>query len=141
MNCILKITYSQTVGEETDCAELTTTAVVEGNENDYSVTYEEQTEDMKGCLTTLIVTNGSCVRISRKGAYQSDMCIERGKRHLCWYSTPQGDIYIGINTSLVHSEFDGTGNVKLDFSYSIDFNNSLVSENEIHIDAMSKEVN
>ena len=47
---------------------------------------------------------------------------------------------MGVYASRIQSEFTEGIGVKLDFSYTLDFNNSLVSKSRLKINAKYKEV-
>lgn len=139
-NCIITICDYHSTDGEIEKSELTTTAEVSGAAEDYSILYSEQSDELKGCMTTLHVTDGSCVDISRSGKYTTQMKIEQGKRNICCYTTPMGPISMGVYTSRVKSDFSESDKIKLDFSYTLDFNNSFISKNRLKITAEYKEV-
>ena len=60
------------------------------------------------------------------------MVIEVGTRHNCAYSTPYGELMLGICGKTLVNEIDNDGGY-LKLSYTIDINSSLMSENEIEI--------
>ena len=141
MNCIITICdYHETQGERTK-SELTTTAEISGSADDYSIVYTEQSEELKGCVTTIRVVNSDCVTVSRTGTYNTEMKMEKGRRNQCCYNTPVGQLMMGILTSSIRSEYIENQKTVLDFSYSLDFNNELLSKNRIKITANYKEAN
>lgn len=91
-------------------------------------------------MTTVHVENAERVTITREGAYNTEMKMEKGKRNLCCYNTPVGQIMMGVHTTAVRSEYEEGKKTVLDFSYSLDFNNELLSKNRIKINADYKEV-
>lgn len=139
-NSVITICDYHNTDGEIEKSELTTTARMSGIPEDYYILYDEQSDELKGCLTTIHVTNGNCIDISRKGRYTTDLKIERGKRNICFYSTPFGQLSMGVYASRIQSEFTEGIGVKLDFSYTLDFNNSLVSKSRLKINAKYKEV-
>lgn len=140
MNCLITIHDYHDVQGQREKSELTTTAEIFGNADDYSVIYKEQSEELMGCTTTIRVENSSRVTVSRKGAYNTELKMEKGKRNLCCYNTPVGQIMMGVFTSSIRSEFTENERIVLDFSYSLDFNNELLNKNRIKIIANFKEV-
>ncbi len=135
MNCIITIADRHTVQGQTENSELTTTAEIRGKANDYTIIYTEQSEELQGCKTTVHVENSSSVTITREGAYNTEMKMEKGRRTLCAYNTPVGQIMMGVFTTAVKSEYTEKKKTILDFSYSLDCNNELLSENKIKITA------
>ena len=140
MNCLITIHDYHDVQGEREKSELTTTAEIFGTADDYSIIYQEQSEELQGCTTTVRVRNATCVTVSREGAYNTELKMEKGKRNLCCYNTPVGQIMMGVFTSSIRSEYTENKKTVLDFSYSLDFNNELLSKNRIKINADYKEV-
>lgn len=140
MNCVITLCDYHNVNGETEKSELTTTAQINGTADDYTIVYTEQSEELMGCMTTVHVENAERVTITREGAYNTEMKMEKGKRNLCCYNTPVGQIMMGVHTTAVRSEYDEGKKTVLDFSYSLDFNNELLSKNRIKINADYKEV-
>lgn len=140
MNCLITIHDYHDVQGQREKSELTTTAEIFGTANDYSIIYTEQGEELAGCTTTIRVKDSVCVTVSREGAYNTELKMEKGKRNLCCYNTPMGQIMMGVFTSSIRSEYAESEKTVLDFSYSLDFNNELLSKNRIKITAKYEEV-
>ncbi len=112
-----------------ECYEMTTRGIFKGEPDNYSITYEEQYDELKGCKTTVDV-KGKCVTMVRRGSYNTEMTIEKGKRHNCEYASPFGSMLIGIAAQKVQSDVaDGKGTLHL--KYTIDFYGGVASENEL----------
>ncbi len=135
MKCIITIGDYHKIDGQTEKSELTTTAQIQGKADDYTIIYIEQGEELKGCKTTVSVKNGNTVTVTREGAYNTEMTMEKGKRTLCAYDTPVGQIMMGVYTSAISSQYTEKKKTILDFSYTLDFNNELLSENRIKITA------
>ncbi len=135
MNCVITLCDYHNVQGQNEKAELTTTAEISGTADDYRIVYEEQSEELLGCTTTVRVQDSDKVTITRSGAYNTEMKMEKGKRNLCCYNTPVGQIMMGVHTTAIRSEYEDGKTTKLDFSYSLDFNNELLSKNRIKITA------
>lgn len=123
-------------GEEYSC-ELTTSGRFELNENGCTVIYNETDEEMTNCLTTLDVIGSQKITMTRSGKYNTEMIIEKDRRHTCFYSTPYGELIMGIYAKMISNEIGENGGT-LKFAYTIDFNNSPASENELHITVAAK---
>ena len=141
MNCIITICDYHDVQGQREKSELTTTADICGTPDDYTIVYTEQSEELKGCITTVHVVDSERVTVSRKGVYNTEMKMEKGRRNQCCYNTPVGQIMMGIHTTSVRSDYIENEKTVLDFSYSLDFNNELLSKNRIKITAKYKEAN
>lgn len=119
--------------KEWDVTEFSTEGIFEQTENGYRILYDES--DMIGAenvKSEVLIENGVKAEISRTGPVSTRMTVEKGKRHSCFYSTPEGDFTIGIFGESVASKFkELKGEVYL--SYTIDVNSSLISENKMEI--------
>lgn len=134
-NVIINIKGKQkyTDSGEWDVTEFTTEGVFEQTENGFRITYDES--DMIGSenvKSEVIVEDGIKAEVSRTGPLSSRMTIEKGRRHSCFYSTPQGDFTIGIFGEAVSAKIrELRGEIYM--SYTIDVNSSLISENKMEI--------
>jgi len=124
-------------GEEYTC-ELTTSGSFEVTENGCIVNYVETDEEMTNCHTKLTVEGSQKITMTRTGKYNTEMVIEKDRRHLCCYTTPYGELMMGIYAKTVINEIGENGG-KLSFSYTIDFNNTPASENELFISVTVKD--
>ena len=109
---------------EQDQVELVTTGSYYKRNGDNYIDYEET--EMTGFHGTHTVLR---VELSQR---VSQLIIERGVRHQCHYDTGYGAMTIGVSGDRVFSDLDDHGG-KLQFSYSLDVNTSLASENEVFI--------
>lgn len=124
-------------GEELS-AELTTSGSFEVTEKGCTVIYKETDEEMTDCVTRLDVEGSECVSMTRSGKYNTEMIIEKDRRHTCYYSTPYGELIMGIYAKMISNNITENGG-SLKFSYTIDFNNSPASENELQITVKTQE--
>ncbi len=123
-------------GEEFSC-ELTTSGQFELAENGCTIIYHETDEELTNCTTALIVEGSQRISMTRSGKYNTEMIIEKDRRHSCYYSTPYGELLMGIYAKMISNEIGENGGV-LRFAYTIDFNNNPASENELHITVVEK---
>lgn len=123
-------------GEEISC-ELTTSGEFEINENGCKIVYNETDEELANCVTTLDVEASKKISMTRSGKYNTEMIIEKDRRHSCYYATPYGELLMGIYANKIENGVTGNGGT-LDFSYTIDFNNVTASENELSVTVTPK---
>ena len=102
-----------------------------GHDDSYSSQTSTQAE-MEGCVTTLLIEDGGLVTMTRNGAYTTQMVMERGRRHVCHYATPFGDMLLGIFAKKVESSVTEEGGELL-LNYTIDVNADLAASNELKI--------
>jgi uncharacterized beta-barrel protein YwiB (DUF1934 family) len=120
-------------GAAPDIIELITAGRYYNKEGSYFISYKEsETTGFEGVTTTLKVEGDSCVTLTRSGASNSSLVLEKGRRHLCHYDTGFGDLMVGVSGCRINSRLDDGGG-ELTFNYSLDINSSLVSQNEVYI--------
>lgn len=122
------------VDEDNTSTELNSEGVLRILENgDIEVSYEEsEATGFQGSTTFITVSGSSCVTLKRVGSAPSILIVEDEKRHLCHYSTPYGDINMGITARTIESNIDFDGG-DLYLKYTIDVNGSYVSDTEIFL--------
>ena len=73
------------------------------------------------------------ITILRDGKSNSNLIVEKGKKHHCHYVTPYGEMMVGIYTHEIKNELNEHGG-KLYMKYTVDINSSYISDNEIYMD-------
>ncbi len=132
-NVLIKITGKQGIGEDTDSVELTTVGKMGIKEGKFLLTYDEsELLGVKGIKTSLMVKDDDTVVLQRSGGYTSRLVVQKGVRNSCFYSTPHGDLLIGIfGETVSHNLSENGGTVNM--SYTIDSNLQLISRNSVEI--------
>ncbi len=131
---LIRLESTQYVEGDNDGAtmELAVTGTAEYSDGVSVIEYTEHSDDGKQSHTTLTVTDGNTVSIMRHGEFSSEMTVEKNVKHHSFYSTPYGDLTIGVYGNLVDWKRNGKKSV-LRIIYSLDFNNGFVSENHMNI--------
>ena len=115
-----------------DTVELLTCGRFYRRNNSYWLSYDEsETTGFEGHKTTLHIEKDK-VTMRRSGLSESQLVVQSGIRHQCLYDTGFGAITVGVNGRAVKSTLDDNGGV-VDFSYSMDINTALTSENRVII--------
>lgn len=115
-----------------DSIELTTLGSFTKLNGKYYITYREQNDQTDATVTTVTVDGDNRVTLSRRGEITSRMLLEKGKRHLFHYKTSFAEFMLGIFANKISNSLSDDGG-KLNFSYTLDINSGLISENEIEI--------
>lgn len=119
--------------DDEDQIELFTTGSYYKRNGNYYIAYDEsEATGFEGTKTVLMVEDSDRVTLSRTGTAKSQLIIERGKRHQCHYDTGVGSMMIGVSGDRVVSELNDDGG-HLEFTYSLDVNTLLASENSVYI--------
>lgn len=135
-NAIIKITDRHLQDGEEYTSELTTTGEFELADGGCRIVYKETDEALLDCVTTL-TADSKKISMVRSGRYNTEMIIELDRRHSCYYSTPYGEMLMGIYCKFIENNISESGG-SLRFAYTIDFNNVPASENELDITVIEK---
>ncbi|MGN1203402.1 MAG: DUF1934 domain-containing protein [Eubacterium sp.] len=129
---LLEIIGTQRIDNQKDKMELTTIGTFEENSDTYIIKYTEEQEPPTAPVNVCVKINKNerAVEMTRSGAFDSCLIIEKSKRNLCHYGTEYGDILMGISGHTIEGEYaDDKG--RFTFSYDIDINGALASRNEV----------
>ncbi|MFZ2539182.1 MAG: DUF1934 domain-containing protein [Oscillospiraceae bacterium] len=123
----------QTVDDEKDTTELFTQGNFYKKDDSYYITYDEsEATGFQGSTTTLKVEGNDKVTLIRSGSTRSHLIAQNGERNIGHYGTTEGNLAIGVYTKQINANLDENGG-DLFFSYSLDINSHLISENEVYI--------
>lgn len=113
--------------------EFTTRGYLKGTENDYSLHFEELFGDGMKSKTVIRVKDKRSASIMRGGDICAEITVEEGRRHNCQYSTPYGDMLIGVFAREVYSDVDPVEGGELRLNYTVDFNGTCGAEKRMLI--------
>ena len=129
---LLKIKDVSTDGVDTDTVEMETTCRYYGDDVNYTIEFDEIfAEDMKS-HTVLRVKDGRCAHLLRRGSVNTELIIEKGVRHNCAYSTPYGELMVGITATDFESRKQGTL-LRLRMNYTVDFYGDINQTKEMTV--------
>lgn len=131
---LITIIGHQKFDDDKDQVEMKTVGTFEHDDDNYIIRYNEELENSTAPLRAKlnISKDESKVEMIKSGAYSSCLIIEKSKRHLCNYGTEYGDMLMGIFGREIETEFNETeGTFK--FSYDIDINGAISSQNDVII--------
>lgn len=132
---LIEILGTQQLDEEDkDTVEVTTVGkyTVAPTGNKFIKYTEYDHDDPRISQSTTIKISDNLITITRDGHYGSQLLLESGKRHQCYYSTPAGSMLIGVYTHKMDVSLDEHGG-KMDVAYTLDFDSQVVSENTFKI--------
>lgn len=119
--------------------EMTADATVSGTENDYVIEYDENI--IPDCVTHTVikVMNGNSVSVVRSGEMSHEITAEKGKRHICHYTMPFGEIVFGVFGRRIDSTVTENGG-RLELEYELSYTNGPTTVNSMMIDIYPKGV-
>lgn len=131
---IITVIGRQNYGDSKDKIEMKTVGTIDTDDTNYIIEYNEALEDSSQsiCVRLTIAKDESRVEMIKSGPFSSCLIIEKSKRHLCSYGTEYGNTYMGIFGKDVEAKYGNTEG-KFEFSYEIDINGAVSSQNEVTI--------
>lgn len=129
---LIKIKGIQRAGGDDDVVEMLTTGSFAREDGKYIISYEEsEATGFEGAQTTLLYEEAEGrVTLTRSGSVNTQLIVEKGKRHQCSYDLGFGSMIIGVNCSTIFSTLSDRGG-QIAFGYSLDLNTALTSENQV----------
>ena len=120
-------------GTDPDTMELVTEGKLAVQDGALCLSYEEsELTGMEG-TTTVFQVEPEKVTLLRLGSVQSEMVFEEGRRHMSLYSTPYGNMEIGVRPRRLNSTLELTGG-RLEIDYDIEINHMLAGQSLFRID-------
>ena len=120
-------------GTDPDTMELVTEGKLAVQDGALCLSYEEsELTGMEG-TTTVFQVEPEKVTLLRLGSVQSEMVFEEGRRHMSLYSTPYGNMEIGVRARRLNSTLELTGG-RLEIDYDIEINHMLAGQSLFRID-------
>lgn len=131
---IITIIGRQQYDDDKDKIEMKTVGTIDQDDANYIIRYNEELEGGHTSVRTKlnIAKDESKVEMLKSGPYSSCLIIERAKRHLCSYGTEYGNTYMGVFGRSVSTDF-GEEQGEFNFSYEIDINGAVSSQNDVTI--------
>ena len=130
---LITVVGIQGIDGEEDTVELTTEGRFGIKDGKYFLSYDEgQIVEAGKVKTKIFINSADSVVLQRTGDINSRMEITAGERKSCFYSTPVGDICIGIYGENIELDLkENGGNINL--VYTIDSDLKLISRNRVKI--------
>ena len=100
------------------------------------ILYEEILEGAEERVKNVIKISPSSMDIIKKGVTNSRMLFEKNKKNLSCYSTPVGNLLIGIQANHFYVE-EQENSIKVNVDYSLDINYEHMSDCRICVDVQS----
>ena len=130
---LINIKGAQGSDGEESVIELTTDGRFGEKNGGVYITYDEsEMIGIDNVKTSLYIKPDNSVILQRSGAIDSRIVVESGKRSVCYYNTPAGEMLIGIFGEKVEHNLKKNGG-SISMKYTIDQNLNFVSRNTVSI--------
>ena len=131
-NVVVSVKGTQKVGEMNDSMEVTTTGSYTYKNGVSYITYQEYDEETKQPIKNMIKIMDGKIELVKRGEYNVNMVFGMGEENLSYYSTPFGQILVGIMTESMEVEI-GEGIAVISIKYKLTMNGEYASDNEIEV--------
>ena len=135
---LLAIKGLQFDGSEEDTEiETVTSAEYYKKNNSHYVIYEEAFERFEGTAKNILNFKDNSLDLTKKGLVNVHMIYEENKKNMTNYSTPYGDILIGIDASKIRMQ-EEEEKIHLDVEYALEINYEHLADCHISIGIQAK---
>ena len=136
-NYLINITNKQRIENQTEEITLTTKGSYTMRNGKRYIQYREYDQEAKNGQTSTLKIDGTgetkiVSLIRHSNGSETNLILEQGKRHLCQYGTPYGNMTLGVFTSRIDDSLTDDGG-KIEVEYTLDVNTNLSSVNAITI--------
>ena len=131
----LQIENPQEEGEEVET--ITPGEYYQRNGSHY-VIYDEITEGFQDVTKNMIKFKDSMLEVSKKGLFNVHMIFEEKKKNMTSYTTPYGNILIGIDTRFVRIE-EEEDRIRVNVDYVLEANYQYLADCRIEMNVSSRE--
>jgi len=130
---LITIDGVQSYDGEEDRVSLSTFGEFRRENDSFFISYNESAATgFEGDVTSLEIESDKKVVLHRRGISNTQLIIERGRRHLSHYLTGYGGAMVGIKADTIDNRLHDSGG-ELQLLYSLDINASLLSQNKLSI--------
>lgn len=134
---LLAIKGLQFDAEETSDIETVTAAEYYKKNNSHYVIYDEACEGFSETTRNVIKFKDNSLDLTKKGLVNVHMVFEENKKNMTNYSTPFGDILIGIDARRIIMKEEGE-QIKVDVDYSLEINYEHLADCKISMNIRAK---
>lgn len=121
--------------DDSDTLEIMTNGKYYKKNGKHYVLYEEVVEDQK--VSNMIKIYDETVEITKKGLASVQMFFETGKKNTSIYSTPFGQIEIGIYAEQIRVN-ESENKLELNMQYDLEMNSEHVSDSQVSVTVVSR---
>ena len=127
---VISIKGTQFVDGQSDATELSVVGTLKKTDKGFVIEYDDY-ESVTGGKTVIALGDGALL-MTRYGDITTEMYFKEGERSNSEYSTPYGNMTVGIYT--VHLAYaEGENAVTVLLEYNIDFNSGFAARNILEI--------
>ena len=135
---LISISGAQIVEDDNQAVEMITRGDYFMKNGNHYILYDEVQEGMEGVIRNTIKLHPAGMDIIKRGGTSVHMTFEKEKKNISCYTTPFGELMIGIRTNDIRIA-EEEDRLKVQVDYSLDINYQHVSDCNIVLEVCSKE--
>ncbi len=125
-------------GNETESLETITPAQYYERAGSHYVVFDEATEGYSDGTKNVFKFKDSLLEVTKKGLINVHMVFEENKKNMTSYSTPYGNIFIGIDTESIRIQ-EEQNRILVHVDYTLEANYQHMADCKIELDIRPKE--
>lgn len=135
---LIRISGLQYMEDQSDDIEVITTGDYFHKNGKHYVIYDELLEGVEGIIRNTVKITPQMLDIRKSGIINTHMVFEKDQKKMTRYTTPMGDMLIGITTSQIQLQ-EQEDRLNVSVEYSLDINYEAMSVCNITLDVCSRE--
>lgn len=119
---LLRIKGLQSIEEEEEAVEMIAPGIYFEREGKHYIKYDEAVEGTEETIQNLIKVDGSSMEVTKRGVTNAHMVFERDKKNHTYYSTPFGNLLVGISaTDIVLDATEDSLDIKVEYALEVNY--------------------
>ena len=134
---LLRIKGLQSVEAEEETVEMIAPGIYFERDGKHYIKYDEAVEGTEETIQNLIKVDGSSMEVTKRGVTNAHMVFERNKKNHTYYSTPFGNLLVGISAKdIVLKAAEDSLDIKVE--YALEVNYEHLADCTIRMNVQSK---
>ena len=134
---LVRVKGTQEIDGEKDTIEVITNGSCYEKNGKWYILYEEVMDELNAVTKNTVKISADTVEVTKKGLINAQMIYETGKKNVCNYATPMGQILMGITTKDIQFRVE-ENKMYLDIQYALEMNGQHVSSSRLELTADSR---
>ena len=134
---LVRVKGTQDIDGEKDTIEVITNGSCYEKNGKWYILYEEVMDELNAVTKNTVKISADTVEVTKKGLINAQMIYETGKKNVCNYATPMGQILMGITTKDIQFHVE-ENKMYLDIQYALEMNGQHVSSSRLELTADSR---
>ncbi|MCL2254423.1 MAG: DUF1934 domain-containing protein [Lachnospiraceae bacterium] len=126
------------IGDDNQIIETITPAEYYQKNGNHYIVYEEVQEDCPDPIKNRIKFRNDYLEVTKKGAVIVNMIFEEKKKNITNYTTPYGEIIVGVDTGKVKMT-EEEKRILVQVDYRLDVNYMFLADCQISVDIRNRE--